>query len=37
MRRICDSDEVFKEKLKELEGSLVKRGFKKKLIDEQLF
>ena len=37
MRRICDSDEVFKERLKELEGNLVKRGFKKNLIDEQFF
>ena len=32
MRRICNSDEVFKERLKELEGNLVKRGFKKNLI-----
>ena len=37
MRRICDSDEVFKERVKELEGNLVKRGFKKNLTDEQFF
>ena len=37
MRRICDSDEVFKERLKELEGNLVKRGFKKDLFDTQFF
>ena len=37
MRRICDTDEVFKERLEELEGNLVKRGFKKNLTDEQFF
>ena len=35
MRRICDSEEVFKERLKELEGNLVKRVLEKNLIDEQ--
>ena len=37
MRQIYDSDKVFKERLKELEGNLVKRGFKKNLTDEQFF
>ena len=36
MRRICDSDEVFEERLKDLRGHFVKRGFKKGLVDEQL-
>ena len=31
IRRIYDSDEVFKERLKEREGNLVKRGFSEEL------
>ena len=37
MRQICDSDEVFEERLEELERNLIKRGFKKNLTDEQFF
>ena len=35
MRRICDSDEVFKERLTELKGHFVERGFKRNFVDEQ--
>ena len=30
LRRICDSDEVFDKRLKDLKGHLVKRGFEGK-------
>ena len=33
MRRICNSDEMFEGMLKNLGGHLVKRGFKKSLIN----
>lgn len=35
VRRICDSDEVFERRMKELAGDFVKRGFKNKLVDSQ--
>ena len=35
VRRICNSDEVFDKRLKELKGQLVKRGFKKNMIENQ--
>ena len=35
MRRICDSDDVFKERLMERKGRFVKRGFKRNFVDEQ--
>ena len=35
MRRICNSDEIFDKRLKELKGQLVKRGFKKNMIENQ--
>ena len=34
-RRICDSDEVFEERLKELRGHFIKRSFKKNVTDSQ--
>ena len=35
VRRICNSDEIFDKRLKELKGQLVKRGFKKNMIENQ--
>ena len=34
-RRICDSNEVFEESLKELRGYFIKRGFKENAINSQ--
>ena len=35
VRRICNSDEVFDKRLKELKGHFVKRSFKKNMIENQ--
>ena len=35
LRRICDSDEVFDKRLKDLKGHLVKREFEGKFVDSQ--
>ena len=35
LRRICDSDEVFQERSKEMKGHFIKREFKRNLIDSQ--
>ena len=34
-RRICDSEETFEKRLRELRGHFIKRGFKEKLVDLQ--
>ena len=36
IRRICDSDEIFEERLKELRGHFIKRGFESKVVDSQI-
>ena len=33
IRRICDSDEMFRKRFQELSGDFVKKGFKRKLLD----
>ena len=35
LRRICDSDETFEKRLKEMRGHFIKRGFKMKVLDSQ--
>ena len=35
MRRICNSDEVFDTRLKELKSHFVKRAFRKNMIENQ--
>ena len=36
LRRICDSDEVFEERLNEMKGHFTKRGFKSRFVESQL-
>ena len=35
LRRICNSEEVFNNRLNELQGYLLKRGFRKRNVDSQ--
>ena len=35
LRQICDSDEVFRERLNEMKGHFIKRGFKRRLVESQ--
>ena len=35
LRRICDSDEVFEERLNEMKGHFTKRGFKHRFVESQ--
>ena len=35
LRRICDSDEVFEERLNEMKGHFIKRGFKQRFVESQ--
>ena len=36
IRRICDSEEMFRKRFQELSGDFVKKGFKRKLWDSQI-
>ncbi|CAB3988774.1 Hypothetical predicted protein, partial [Paramuricea clavata] len=35
LKRICSSEKVFQDRLKEMEGHFIKRGFNKKLVKDQ--
>ena len=35
VRKICDSEEICKESLKDLSGDFIRRGFKRKFVESQ--